>query len=235
MSKTLICVGYIIRILSVLSLLVLLPAKVVLAKCGWEIPSCWNEMVSVLVVAAVGCIANWIAIVMVFKSITILLHDDEIIRNIAKEIKKLIVEYRGSVAKKIVEGFYQYSSQVTELIKEKLYTRVCDYCNNKPILRPFSAEFSKALSNRVDWQSVEQLLKDKLVCSQTFENIENGLESFVKFDVEGFTNRISQAFYNLDGGEFQAIINSLIAKRFAAISLLGYGFGVLVGLVQIIV
>ena len=89
MSKAVISVGFVIRLVSVVSLLVLLPAKVVLAKCGWEIPSCWNEMVSVLVTAAVGCIANWIAIVMVFKSITILLHDDKIIRIIAKEIKRV--------------------------------------------------------------------------------------------------------------------------------------------------
>lgn len=57
----------VIRIASLLTLLVILPVKVIASQMGWVYPVCFDAIVAVLVSAAVGYVTNWIAIEMLFK------------------------------------------------------------------------------------------------------------------------------------------------------------------------
>ena len=52
---------------SILTLILLLPAQIVAAKCGWDCPQWAFRTLAVLVSAAVGYITNYIAIEMLFK------------------------------------------------------------------------------------------------------------------------------------------------------------------------
>lgn len=67
MVKGLGIVESVIRLASLATLLVMLPAKVVASRIGWTYPACLDAVVAVLVSAAVGYITNWIAIEMLFK------------------------------------------------------------------------------------------------------------------------------------------------------------------------
>ena len=56
-----------IRLISVITLAGLMPAKIILGKCAVAYPSACDSALAVMVAAAVGYITNWIAIEMLFK------------------------------------------------------------------------------------------------------------------------------------------------------------------------
>ena len=67
MVKGLGFVEKIVRAASLLTLVVLMPLKIVATHCGWSYPPVFNSVVLVLVAAAVGYVTNWIAVEMLFK------------------------------------------------------------------------------------------------------------------------------------------------------------------------